>query len=365
MLVRRIINSLLGRWGKPDEYAKEIAPWGIFPMDRGTGGIRLRNNGIFLVQGSEGSRKTSHVVAVWTNEMLSGKVPEGYFFEYDTLETGMTVQRMIETFICQLATRILVYWHWWKTNDEDVIALFSKGLDRFKVPINALVEQVGFIGEDGSLRRETVLKPEFLRGGRWTLRQKKAIELATRIVSEFPLYIDGLSEDDEDESRAQGKPFVPTTNTWYLDVAYEHWRKRSREDGVMQIAVDNVQEYIFQDGLTNEYEILNRVVPVASSWQKEFKGLMWLISQVGVGQRQLEKTGDVPTAAGGARIARQAQFAEHLKYNPRECPWYYMTNTVKTRIGWVPDQAIFIDPESGAPIGRAVPMSELPPEFRR
>lgn len=336
-----VLDSASSRWGKPDEFLKDLAPTGIDKMDDAIGGIRLFSGGIIGIQGYEGSRKTSYVLNVLDAEMRSGRVPQNYWMLYDTLESGMTIERIGEVMVCLLATKILIRWHWCGGYTDNLGDLFSRKLP--PVSQDELVQAVG-IEENGKFRRETIIRPEFLRGGRWTERQLKAINMAKSVVAGYRIFVAGQSENPDDDMSKQ-----LTTKTWDLRESLDRWCRMSEDWGVRQIVIDNVPQYIFSD-TDNPYHKAVRVVEAALTWQRKYKGTFWIINQVPVSQRN-GNTMELPSQFGGARVLEEAQIGWHLHYNPRQNPWYFKSSIKKSRIGFHPDLAIPVEPNSGAIIG--------------
>lgn len=344
-----ILDSASQRWGKPDEFIKDLAPTGIDEVDSAIGGIRLFSGGIIGVQGYEGSRKTSLVLNIIDSELRSSRVPQNYWVLYDTLESGMTIERIGEVMVSILATKILVRWHWFKSKTDDMTELFSNKLP--PIPQMELISEVGF-DENDQRKRETIIRPEFLRGGRWTERQLKAINMARSIVGGYRMFVAGISENKDDDIAKQ-----LTTRTWDLGESLERWCKMSEEWGVRQIVVDNVPQYIFRD-TDNPYQKAVRVVEAALTWQRKYKGTFWIINQVPISQRGNNPM-ELPSQFGGARILEEAQLAWHMHYNPRQNPWYAKIAIKKSRVGFHPDLALPFEPNSGAIIGETKPASSV------
>lgn len=338
MHVSDAINRITRQWGKPEEAYKYLVPFGIRAMDETTGGIRYRNGGIYVVQGIEGARKTTLVANWLINQLISGILPRDYWILIDTLETGVTIENYAEILVSILATKILIYRHWLKTDSVNIGDMLRQELP--ELPIAELINRVGF-EENGHFVREAIIRPAFLRWGRWTKHQREAIGIAKSFIEYSPVIIDGVSETE-----ANGEF---TIQTWELEESLDRWRIYSKDLGVQQLVIDNLQEYNIPG---TEYEIMNKAIPMISTWQKEAKGLVWAINQVSVGQRALMRRGEIPTAAGGARAARQGQVVWHTDYKDNETPHFIFLYQGKSRIGKHRNLALPIEPISGAIIGR-------------
>lgn len=342
------------RWGKkrPSGY---IVPSGIYLVDKSIGGIRVKAGGINGVYGIEGSRKTSIVMNIVINQCLSGLLPEGYKIEWDTLESGMTIERVSEIMVCMIASRYITYWNATGIKETDYRTLLKKVPDCNPIELINSVPTV----VDGSNEplRENAIKTDFLETDRtfWTQNQKDAIEVAKSLVARFPVFICGVSED-EDEDRAEEK----TTITSDLEVAKKRWYEYADKHGVRQIIVDHINEFQFDDQ-NEDYGAMLKVVPVMVQWQKKWKGLIWSIAQTGTGQRTTYRnaSGDYPTALGGPRLAMTADNMWYVKYHEDHPFWVKMYHP-KGRRGKHKPLAIPIDPDSGAMIGRSKFLSSIP-----
>lgn len=336
-----LIESLSKEWQNPTRFMAGSVPSGIETLDRAIGPIRIFSGGIYGVLGAEGSRKTTFMLNILCNQMLSGKFPKDKTTLIDTLETGMTVQTYIEALISILATKILVHWHWGGNDEKDVVKLLKRGLP--ERDIRSLIEEVGYKDAGGHFRRE-VIKPTTLRGTLWTGRQKDAINLAKEIIKEWPIIIHGLSSNDD----------YPTIPTWDLDSTLNRWKFLTDKKNVIQIVVDNIQQYrLSSSGDTIDYIRMNQATNLMADWLRHSKGLIWAINQVPVSQKShLIKLTQLPTGAGGAALKQQQHRGWVTYYDPRDNPYSMRVITDKSRDGHCGDLDISLDPHSGAFIGK-------------
>lgn len=344
VLAKEILDGIDEVWNNPVAFTKDLAPFGIMPIDKATGGVRLHSGGMYVIQGFEGSRKTTYLLNIIINQFLSGRITPGYWMCYDTLETGVTVESLIETMICILATRILVYWHWNECEERDILKLFSMGLPKRDIP--ELIESTG-VTADGRFRRETILRPSVLRNGGWTERQKRAISMAKSIISGFQFMVCGQSEH-RDEEIAKSR----TDRTTDLKESYLRWLKLTREWGVRQLFVDNVPQYQFED-TDNAYDKVVRLNKAVVAWLNESRGLAWVVNQVPTHARKSSSKTDLPLQFGGARLLEETNYGVHLHYDQRTNPWHFHIAIKKSRIGFHPDVTVAIEPNSGAIVGTA------------
>ena len=173
-------------WGDPQKNIGRVVPWGFGLLDQALiAGVPINAGGMLGVYGIAGSRKTSFVINIIINQCLSGRIPPGYNIAYDTLESGMTIERIANIFLSILATKFLIYWHWNETEERDIRKLLAMGLPTDMLPDNLVMD----VRDNG--RRETVVRPEFFQigmppDGTWTPRQKHAIDMAAmKAVFEF------------------------------------------------------------------------------------------------------------------------------------------------------------------------------------
>lgn len=338
--VDEILNTVSIQWGKPQRLIENTASTGISIVDEAIVGVRLRSGGAWSIQGYEGSRKTTLLLNIIKNQFMSGRLPEDYLINYDMLESGQSIETVVEILIAMIATEIVVRWHWLGYTD-DLKDLYARKFN----PMSP-AQMFGEVSstENGLSRREATIRPEFLRGGSWTSRQKEAIEWARSIVSGFNLEISGYSEN-EDEEVAR----TLTTNTRDLAQSLDRWHQMSEEKGMQQLVIDNVPQYTFSD-TDNAYEKAVRVCKAGVNWLQKYKGLVWIINQIPIGQRSSNLV-ELPSQYGGARILEESRIGWHVKYNPRQDPYHILMAIKKTRIGFHPDILVPVEPVSGAIIG--------------
>lgn len=334
-------------WGKKKAIGNRVGT-GIGLIDTATKGIRLNSGGIYVIQGIEGSRKTSILLNIVINQCLSGNLPEDYVIEWDSLESGMSVERISDMMVSMLANRFLTYWWATNTNETDYFKLARL------VPEMNTVDLIGLptiTTASNEIKRLNVIKPEFLEEEEvyWSDHQKAAIEVAKNYVYRFPIIICGVSEDEDREERKK-----KTTITYDLGESQERWHHNAKHHNVRQIIVDHITKYVI-DGSIDGYQAMQKGIPVMVKWQSEWEGgFHWVVAQVGATQRMAYRNSEEnPTAFGGPLLAMEANALWHVKYDPKKTPYYASMELGKTRIGYHKPLAIPIEPESGAIIGKA------------
>lgn len=349
--IKDLIDGATERWGDPAENIGRLVPFGINIVDERLLGVPIDRGGIFGIQGSPGSRKTTFLINVIANQCLSGRLPQGYHIAIDTLESGMTIERYADIVIAIVATKFLVYWHWNESQEKDINRLLAMGLPQSKV--DRLIEEVGF-EENGRFVRETVLRPEFFIYGRRTPRQQEAIKMSRAIVRNWPIFIFGVSEHSDPEVAT-----ARTTIVTSLAHSVERWKWLSEERNMRELAIDHLQEYAFADN-PNDYEKMKRVVGMVAQWQKACRGVAWVVTQIGVtSAREARRGGTKAHGQGGQVLEAQSQVMWEVSYDEERPNIMCLKRPIKSRVGMHNDMAIPIEPNSGAFIGLATEMSSF------
>jgi hypothetical protein len=352
MFLRDLLEGCEKRWGDPQKNIGKVVPFGICVVDDNLLGVPITSGGIIGIQGVPGSRKTTLLINIIINQCISGKLPPGYSIAIDTLETGMTIERYADVMVSILATKMIVYWHWNQTDEDDPVKLFSAGIPT--MDFQDQVENVGMSYNGGKFSRETVIRPEFLKLGLRTKRQHRAIRLAREIMSTWPVMIFGSSEHPDREIAIQR-----STDTTNLVESFERWKKLSQEEGMKELTVDHIGEYVFSDN-PSSYELQRRVVRAMAVWQKSAGGVGWAIVQIGVtAEREARQSGVKAYAAGGKALEAQAQLMWQVEYDEENPYAMKLKRPIKSRIGMHNTVAIPLDPMSGAFIGRAQEFRKL------
>ncbi len=344
--MRDLVDNVEDEWGDPDENIGRIVPFGYKLIDEAMVGLPIDRGMIIVLQGVSGARKTSMAINFLVNQCLSGRLPQGYHIAYDTLESGMTVERIRDIMLSMVATKFLVYWYWNDTDERDIVQLLSRGLPDGK-PIANLVNNVQSNG-----KRDTVLRPEAFR---FYLSEKQHVAkmMAKNVIRNWPVFIFGASEHKETDIRK-----LRTTPTWNLEQSAKRWSLLYDEYNVRQLYIDHGNAYVFADN-PNDYEIQKRVMSSIQGWQKESLGIAWLLAQVGVGAaRAARSEGIDPNAAGGNIWERESSVTWTVIYDPDDPYFTKLKRPNKSRIGMHPDLAIMIEPFSGVTIGQATLWSQ-------
>jgi len=340
--LRDLVDDAHSEWGDAEDNISRLVPFGYQLLDKSLTGIPIDTGAIFQIQGYSGSRKTSAVLNFLINQCLSGRLPQGYHIAYDTLESGMTIERIRDIIWAMVATKYLIYWHWNETQERDIVRMLSMGLP--DKPVATLMLDVA----DKNGHRETILKPEFFRYGRRTQRQMEAIQMAGNVIRNWPIMVFGSSGHPDPEIRRQR-----TTPTWFLGPSIKRWQTLYEENNVREIVIDHVTEYVFDDNPT-DFEIQRRVVPAVAGWQKATLGVAWMIIQVGVtSARESRREGVDMTATGGNIGERESTVTWTVMYDQDDPYFVRIKRPNKSRMGMHPDLAIKVEPNSGAFIGQA------------
>ncbi len=106
-------------------------PTGIYHVDQAlTMGIEPDTQGIYQVQGGMGSRKTTFILNVIMNQLISGQLPSDHLIVWWSLETSMTVERIQLILRCMIASKILIYCRY--VPGASLEALFTKNVPEIK-----------------------------------------------------------------------------------------------------------------------------------------------------------------------------------------------------------------------------------------
>ena len=345
VFLKEIIDESEDRWGDPTENIGRLIPFGIAGVDENLLGVPIDRGGVIGLQGVPGSRKTTLLVNILINQCLSGRLPPGYHIGIDTLESGMTIERYADVILAIVATKFLVYWHWNETSERDIIKLLRMGLPE-RNPAE-IIYDVGYV-QDGKLVGEAKFRPEFFIYGMRTKRQLEAIKMAKAVVRNFPIMIFGVSEHPDIEVAKRR-----TTDVTNLERSHKRWHEMAEEHNMRELAIDHLQEY-YLPGASNDYEKMQMVVSAAAQWQKVWRAVLWMLSQIGVtSERESRKSGISAYAQGGKVLEAESQVMWQVEYNSVEPYIIELLRPIKSRIGMHGKIAIPIDPTSGAFIGRA------------
>ena len=272
---------------------------------------------------------------------------EGYVIEWDSLESGMSIEHISDTMVSMLANRFITYWWATNTNETDYFKLAQL------VPEMNPVELIGLptiTTANNEIKRLNVVKPSLLEEEEkfWNQYQKDAIALAKDYVYKFPILICGESEDEDQAIRRK-----KSTITYDIKVSEERWERNAKEYGVRQIIVDHITKYMI-NGTIDGYQAMQNAIPAMVKWQSKWGGFHWVVAQVGATQRMAYRNSEEsPGALGGPALAMEANGIWNVKYNPKKTPYFVEMEVVKLRGAFHKALAIPIEPESGAIIGRA------------
>ena len=345
VMLRDLVDGATDEWGDPKENIGHIVPFGQVLIDKSLIGVPVERGAIFQIQGIKGSRKTTVALNFVINQCLSGRLPQGYHIAYDTLESGMSIERIRDIIWAMVATKYLIYWHWHETEERDLTKLLSRGLPTR--PVVSLVEDVG------ARERDTILRPEFFKYGMRTEKQKDAIQMAGNVIRNWPVYLFGASEHPDLEIRR-----ARTVATWNLEQSVTRWSWLYEHKNVRQLVIDHINEYQFHDN-PSDFDVQKRVIPALASWQKESLGIAWIIAQVGVGSaREARRDGVDMSAMGGFTGEAESSLTWTVEYDPDEPYYVKLKRPNKSRIGMHPDLSIKIEPNSGVFVGQATYWSE-------
>jgi hypothetical protein len=290
---------------------------------------------------------------------LSGKLPAGHKIIFDSLENGVTLERLAIICRCILATKYIIYRHHAHFRDievdepaQDYLRLllsqeFPSGDPAF------LVRSITF-NYNGRDISECNFKPDFIEA--WyrkrvylTGNQTKAWMIAGDALQTFPIEFFGVSEHP-DNNIAEAR----STATTNIEQSYERWCRLSEECNSIQVVTDYMQEYWLQTS-SDHYQKQLVITPWLSKFIKEKRKTVWTISQEGIQhQREFMQRGIVLGSSGGDVLKSASQNNWRVSYAKDTSP-YFMTlhAPVKSRRGNHPDLSLMIEPNSGAIFGRS------------
>lgn len=349
LFVSKILDGSSKSWGAE---VTEGVPYGILPLDLETGGLDIMSGGVYNIYGNEGSRKTSLALNIIMNQCLSGKLPPGYTIAWDSLESGMPIQRVAHIMVSMIANKILTLRHWTGLRSEiDYHKLMAAFLNlTIKPHPLQMITEVG-VTENGRFTRENTISPKIITRGLWTKNQKEAIGIAWGIVDNFPIIISGLSQDSQYKADEEKRDFVQSVYTLDVWKSYERWEKYALEYGVREVVVDHVNKY---DVAGSDYEVQKESVRAFSKWIASGPGrTVWAMTQVGTAQRTIFRNEeyDLPSSKGGSVVAEEASGAWYLKYSKDTDMYWIKMLEKKLREGRVPPIYIPVEPTSGAVFG--------------
>ncbi len=349
----------------PGDARRNRVPFGIYHLDLAfVRGVKPLSPQIIAIQGGSGSRKTTTMINIIINQILSGKLPQGMTIGMDMLESGMTIERLILIMECIVATKIMVYeFHTGPQGRESLWHLFNRRLPSSVQPQD-LLSPIGT-----GARTDIRLNPDFLeacyagqKGFTLSERQRDAWGRAAAAVHEFPVIAFGVSEHYQDDIRAERY-----TNSTLLSDSLERWLSYTKEHGMRQLVVDYIQEYAIPE-VYDHYKKQLRAVPVISEWAKETGSTAWVLSQEGITHQRDARSydGEVLGSSGGDILKSQSQLNLRVEYRPKQNPcWTLLFSPVKARRGNFGTVGIPTEPFSGAFFGQSVPYKDIKGQLGR
>lgn len=334
-----------------------IVPFGIKHVDEAfMAGVKPYSPQIIAIQGGSGARKTTLILNIIKNMCLSNTLIDNHRIIFDTLENGMTVERVFLALRQMVATQILIYeYHlrecipansdpreylWWLFN-QPLPSLGSRDL--------CLMPTDTINGKETSI---CVLTADFVETFyreqiQMTERQLYAWQLAGQVIRDFPLEVFGTSEHpnfEEAERRSED-----TTN---IEASLKRWLKLAEEYGGIQVISDHLGEYWFGRYVLPQ-EKQGQIVPYYARFVKTARCTLWAINQEGIGhQKDFRQLGIVYGSMGGDVLKSTAQLNWRVGYNQFEDKYHMLLYTpVKGRRGSHPDLRLNIEPNSGCIFG--------------
>lgn len=371
----------------------EPVPFGIKHIDaQMLMGVEPTIQGINVVQGPMGSRKTTHLLNIIINQCMSGQLPGDHLIIWWSLETSMSIERIGMIIRAMIASKLMIYaFHLdidlkelaqamldlGRKPDPDefterclivtdlVRAIFAKPLPGH--PPDRLVDMVAH--QYGSQRiNELGLKADAIKRmyvyphkQQLTTYQALAYRIAGWIVCMFPIKVYGPSEHQDRQERQ--KRAFPTTS---LERSAKEW-ERIAKYGNTQLFVDHITAFYFPDLEANPYHKQNRVVPVLKEFAGSNSALVWAVMQEGIGHaREFDRSGIVRGAEGGDTAGREADNNWRKDYKGQLYPHYDIVYyPVKSRHGVWNDFAQPIERNSGVYFGDSVDLSRVRHLFER
>lgn len=276
-----LIDTAVDDWGSPDVNKENLVPYGIRPIDNALYGMDVINGETILWQGAEKNRKTTGVINILINLMLSKKPIVKPGVSIDTLESGMNPRRYRDTMIANLATRYL-------------LGRGHRYKEHCPVCNSSTCQQLG-------------LTPEFLRFRPRSPQQKEAIEYALDTMRSWPIVIYGANPKEGNTrslaSAVQG-----------VNKMKARWKRLIDEAGIKIFVVDHIQQYMFEKELS-DYEKQLRTVAAMSDLVAQESIVAFMLSQVSLTSRRDAAVGigDL-TASGGAKAAAEASTIFTVSY---------------------------------------------------
>lgn len=270
---RFLVERARERRSNKEEARMNLVRYGIRELDMALFGIDTVGGEFNLVMGSHKQRKTTFIINVITNIMLSKHIKNKPKISVDTLESGMQPDRYTEQFICNVASRIL-----WKQGHR----------------YNTFCPICG-----QAVCREFGITPEVLRLAKMTDTQKDVVGKAEEIISEWSLLIFGANPSEGD------------TRNYHNSVVRA---ERLVEEGIRLHVVDHMQQY---DIGTSQYEKQEMVVKGFGSLVAKYGIAVFMLSQISLTSWREAKagTGKV-TAMGGNAGAQESMSILETKYTP-------------------------------------------------
>ena len=316
------------QWGSPDKNSAGLIPYGIGLIDRVTYGIDFNVGGLMIVQGAEKERKTTFLANVIANICMSGKYPDGWRIAVDLAESGLPPRKYRDILIGMVATKILIYRHWFGTIHElrDLLSMNLATLDMSTADIVFPV-------------REMIVDHKFLRYRSRTAEQKEAIEQSMGIVASWPLDIFG-------PAKSEGY-------TRKLDLARARWNY-CIERGARMLVYDHVQQ--FEVVGKGDYDTLLEVTPIIAGAVVETPGLVFFaISQTSMGSRKDAMLGiGKRYARGGTKLAEEANNVFDITYDGAN-EYQVIVRLLESRDSRPIDVKQGIESASGLFVGEATP----------
>ncbi len=349
----------------PGDARRNRVPFGIYHLDLAfVRGIKPLSPQIIAIQGGSGHRKTTSMINILINQILSGKLPPSMTIGMDMLESGMTMERLILIMECIVATKIMIYeHHTGSQGGHGLWALFNRNLPLRSDPQDLLLP----IMTEG--KPDINLNPDYLEacyaaqpGFKLSPRQLDAFDRAAGAVHDFPIIVFGVSEHYDDDIRAERY-----TDSALLSDSLERWLACTEQHGMRQLVIDYIQEYSIP-GVHDHYKKQLHAVPVISEWAKETGSTAWVLSQEGITHQRDARSydGEVLGSSGGDILKSQSQLNLRVEYRPKQNPyWTLLFAPVKARRGNFGTVGIPTEPFSGAFFGRSVPYKDIKGQLGR
>lgn len=341
----------------PEEAVLNPVPFGIWHLDLAfPAGVKPTSPQLNVIQGGSGARKTSLMLNIILKMCLSGNLPEDHIILYDTLENGMTIERLILTLRCMVATLFIIYKQWLRPDmpSGDVREYLNK-LFAIPLPILPPQEIIGkCLSPDGL--PECVFTVDFIelwyrKKIRMTPNQIEAWLIAGDVVSLFPLEVFGVSEHYDREEAARR-----SIDTADIEQAFSRWLRFAGSHHSVQVISDYLTAYWIGSGDSDHYAKQKIITPYYDRFVKSTRNTLWAINQEGVGhQREFRNVGKVLGSSGGDVLMSASQNNWRVSYNNAEDPYHFTLHSpVKSRRGNHGDIKCMIEPKSGVIFGRSM-----------